>query len=77
MFGIIQIQADCSYEEQSIKMAGVISQSYNKDMRTNLVHEATNLLPDGIESINYSLKSIIPNVWLICKIKLFGLISSI
>jgi len=32
-------------------MAGVISQSYNKDMRTKLVHEATNLLPDGIESI--------------------------
>ena len=45
-------------------------------LRTKLVHEATNLLPDGIESINHSLKSIIPNVWLIFKIKLFGLISS-
>ena len=30
-----QTQAGCSYEEQSIKMAGVISQPHDKDMCTN------------------------------------------
>ena len=55
-------QAGCSFEEQSIKMAGVISQPHDEDMCTKLVHEATNLLSDGIESVEDFLKLTIPNV---------------
>jgi len=47
----VQIQSGCGYEEQSIKMPGVISQLHDKEMRTKLVHEATNLLSGRIESI--------------------------
>ena len=49
-------------------MAGVISQPHDEDMCTKLVHEATNLLSDGIESVEDFLKLTVPNVWSIFKL---------